>query len=170
MGLYALDHFGLDHLLIIPVSGFPCDAALQDRWAMIVAACSADERLLPFLPESESGEVFSSAFLAILKKRFPKSSFAYLPPPCSDPAAASLSLRLSLLDKKVLAVPDSAISPSSAENFSSFLNPAVHEYCRCKRLYDFSSPLSRGPAWVDALFHSLKPRRFAHSSPSHSQR
>ena len=56
-------------------------------------------------------------------------------------------------------VPASFTSRKSLEN----LDPSVLEYCICKGLYGCPRRIEHIDAWIDRLFASLKPRRFAHS-------
>ncbi len=43
------------------------------------------------------------------------------------------------------------------------LDPSVLEYCTCKGLYGYPRRLDQIDPWIDRLFDSLKPGRFAHS-------
>ena len=68
-------------------------------------------------------------------------------------------------------VPMTPVSVSSTEirnALSDGLIPVelpypVREYCRCKGLYGFPGKLEHADLWIDRLFSSLKPGRFAHS-------
>lgn len=68
-------------------------------------------------------------------------------------------------------IPMKPISVSSTEIRSALSSGAipdhlaypVREYCRCKGLYGYPGRLAHIDLWIDTLFDSLKPGRFAHS-------
>ena len=119
-------------LLMLSGDGAPA----EDRWKMLVAACSCDKRLIPSRlcldldTDSSSGKVLKE-----LSKQYP--------------------------DAKMLLQP--SVSDSSGLPSVEDLPVPVQEYCRCKGLYGFAGKLEHIDRWMDLLFTALKPRRFAHS-------
>ena len=82
MGLGVLDAGWLDQLLVIP-SGDPphksCAASAEDRWKMVVSACSADKRLRPDRMELDrSGTIYAVDTLHALQKAYPGAALYYL--------------------------------------------------------------------------------------------
>lgn len=82
MGLGVLDTGCLDRLLVIP-SGDPphksCAASAEDRWKMVVSACSRDKRLCPDRTELDrSGTIYAVDTLHELQKAYPGASLYYL--------------------------------------------------------------------------------------------
>ena len=79
--------------------------------------------------------------------------------------------RLEAMGGKVRVLPAAPVSFSSTELRASLssatdspaLSVAVLEYCTCKGLYGAPVRVAQAGEWVDGLFSSLKPRRFAHS-------
>ena len=65
---------------------------------------------------------------------------------------------------KPLTVSSTAIRAAlSAGILPDALPVPVREYCRCKGLYGYPGRLDRADLWIEQLFSSLKPGRFAHS-------
>ena len=95
--------------------------------------------------------------------------------PCggaADPDAVSQQIsRLAAAGGRFVRIPMEPVSVSSAEIRSLLasgdtppgLDVSVLEYCRCKGLYGAGGRLEHIDDWMDRLFSSLKPRRFAHS-------
>lgn len=90
----------------------------------------------------------------------------------TDPADLSSELkRMKSAGGRFRFVPMTPVSVSSTEirnALSSGLIPdelpyPVREYCRCKGLYGYPGRLAHIDLWIDSLFASLKPGRFAHS-------
>ena len=79
--------------------------------------------------------------------------------------------RLTALGGRFLPVYMKPVSVSSSEIRSAFsagkisceLSVPVREYCRCKGLYGSPGRIHGIDFWIDELFSSLKPGRFAHS-------
>ena len=82
MALDALSQYSLDHVLFIPaadnVTG-PCSASREDRWKMVVTACTQDHRLIPSRMELDRKKVSIAAdTLSALKKEYPKAALFYI--------------------------------------------------------------------------------------------
>ena len=79
--------------------------------------------------------------------------------------------RLASLGGRFITVPMDLLAVSSTEIRSALasggmpehLDVSVLEYCQCKGLYGASGRIDRIDSWIEGLFSSLKPRRFAHS-------
>ena len=79
--------------------------------------------------------------------------------------------RLTSMGGRFRTVPMEPVSVSSTEIRSALasgiipegLPVPVQEYCRCKGLYGMPGKLEGIDLWIDRLFASLKPGRFAHS-------
>jgi nicotinate (nicotinamide) nucleotide adenylyltransferase/putative HD superfamily hydrolase of NAD metabolism len=82
LGLSVLDAGLVDQLLVIPTGDPPhkdCFAGAEDRWKMVVAACSADDRLIPSRTELDRpGSTFAYDTLRSLRLQYPGASFCYL--------------------------------------------------------------------------------------------
>lgn len=77
MAVSAINTCGLDRLLVIP-NGDPAykDSITdrEDRWKMVVTACTQDSRLIPSRMELDrDGPTYTVDTLAALKKQFPKA-------------------------------------------------------------------------------------------------
>ena len=99
-------------------------------------------------------------------------TLAVLPRPGVDRAAlATAAEQLASMGGKVKFLPAEPVSVSSTEIRAALsggavpdgLNAAVREYCACKGLYGAPVRVPQAAGWIDSLFVSLKPRRFAHS-------
>ena len=82
MAASVLDTCGLDSLLMLP-SGDPaykdCVTAKEDRWKMLVMACTQDSRLIPSRLELDrEGPTYTADTLLALKKQRPKADFFYI--------------------------------------------------------------------------------------------
>ena len=82
MALSVLNETKLDRMILMP-SGCPpyksCVTAQEDRWKMVVAACSADPRLIPSRLELDrEGSVYTIDTLSLLKKSHPKAELFYV--------------------------------------------------------------------------------------------
>ncbi len=102
----------------------------------------------------------------------PLCAFAVLPRPgVGKEALADGKERLESMGGKVKMLPAETVSVSSAEiraalskdGDSAGLNAAVREYIACKGLYGVPVRVPQASGWIDLLFASLKPHRFAHS-------
>lgn len=82
MALRALDSAQLNRLLVIPAADDaykPCIAGQEDRWKMVVAACSQDPRLVPSRLEMDrNGTAYTVDTLLALRKEYPKADLLYL--------------------------------------------------------------------------------------------
>ena len=125
LGLGVLDAGYVDQLLVVP-SGDPphksCAAPAEDRWKMLVAACSCDKRLQPSRLELDRpGPSLAVDTLRTLKAQFPGAELFYL---IGSDALASLGrwVRpeevLSLCVFLVCLRVQDADSPSAAEEIS----------------------------------------------------
>ncbi|MBO4291633.1 MAG: bis(5'-nucleosyl)-tetraphosphatase (symmetrical) YqeK [Lachnospiraceae bacterium] len=78
----ALNQYSLDHLLVIPSAddvSKPCIASGEDRWKMVVTACTQDRRLIPSRMELDQKKApFAADTLAALKKEYPKAALFYI--------------------------------------------------------------------------------------------
>ncbi len=90
----------------------------------------------------------------------------------SEPSEFSAELkRLRSKSGRFRIVPMKPVSVSSTEIRSALssgvipdqLPYPVREYCRCKGLYRYPGRIAHIDLWIDNLFASLKPGRFAHS-------
>ena len=73
--LSVLDAAYVDHLLVVPC-GTPghksCIAPAEDRWKMLVAACSKDKRLVPSRLELDRpGTTYAVDTLKAVRKEYP---------------------------------------------------------------------------------------------------
>ena len=82
MAQAAMEHFRLSHMLFIPVGTDAyktCIASGEDRWKMVVSACTQDIRLIPSRAALDlSGPTYTVDILLLLKKEHPKAEFFYL--------------------------------------------------------------------------------------------
>ena len=82
MALSVLRSVSLDQLLIMPTGDPPykqCRAPREDRWKMLVAACSVDERLIPTRLEMDRGFlVYTVDTLLILRQKYPTADLFYI--------------------------------------------------------------------------------------------
>ena len=82
MGICALDTGAADEILVVPAGDPPyktCAAGPEDRWKMVVAACTCDKRLIPSRIEIDrSGSSYTADTLKLLKKKFPKDELYYV--------------------------------------------------------------------------------------------
>ena len=204
MACGVMDTGLLDLLLVLPAGDPPykrCVAGAEDRWKMVVAACSADQRLTPSRLEIDrSGKSFSADTLKTLRNEYPEAELYYiigtdafmnlrcwhqfkalLPLcrflvcprlPAMDKQALDREIRyLSSLGAKVDFIPVTPVPVSSSEIRASLaegilpssLDCSIQEYCSCKGLYGLPGKLDHIDLWIEKLFASLKPARFAHS-------
>lgn len=76
----------------------------------------------------------------------------------------SLGARLETVKMSPVSISSSAIRDDLRNGkIPKGLTPAVLEYCRCRGLYGWPLEIEEAPAWLDRLFETLNPRRFAHS-------
>ena len=204
MGLSVLDAGYVDQLLVMP-SGDPphksCASAAEDRWKMVVSACSCDKRLVPSRLElDQEGSIYTFDTLTLMRKEYPKADLYYIIgadtlmqlhtwrrfpevlslctflvcPRRDIPEDTVLSGEISRLTSaggKFITVPMELLPVSSTEIRSALasgsepehLDISVLEYCQCKGLYGAPGRLDHIGPWIDGLFSSLKPKRFAHS-------
>ena len=82
MALSVLDAVKLDQMLIMPSGNPPyksCAAPQEDRWKMVVMACSRDPRLIPSRLELDrSGSVYTIDTLLALREAHPKAELFYV--------------------------------------------------------------------------------------------
>ena len=82
MAQCALDSVHLDQMLILPSGNPPykaCSTDQEDRWKMVVMACSRDSRLQPSRLELDrEGDIYTIDTLVALKKEHPKAELFYL--------------------------------------------------------------------------------------------
>ena len=200
----VLDHDYVDQLYMIPTGNPPhksCLADPEDRWRMLVSACSCDERLLPSRTELDrNGTVYAVDTLRQFKQDHPKAKLFYiigtdalmnlhkwyhleevlslctflvLPRNNSRNSSiwdaeiqklAGLGGRFRVLPFEFLPVSSSEIrSLFAAGSVPDSLDIPVLEYCLCKGLYGSTGLPEFCGEWINKLFSSLKPGRFAHS-------
>lgn len=80
LGILNADY--VDRLLVIP-SGRPgyksCSASAEDRWKMLVAACSCDKRLVPSRLELDrDGTTYAVDTLLAVRKEYPDAKLFYI--------------------------------------------------------------------------------------------
>ena len=82
MALSVLEEKKLDRLLVIPAgkSAYkPCVARMEDRWKMLVSACSRDERLIPSRLEMDRGAAgYTVDTLLAVRKAYPRADLFYI--------------------------------------------------------------------------------------------
>ena len=82
MALRVLEAVHLDQMLIMPSGNPPyksCSTQPEDRWKMVVAACSRDARLIPSRLEMDrSGSVYTIDTLLVLRREYPKAELFYV--------------------------------------------------------------------------------------------
>ncbi len=82
MALSALDTCHLDRVLVIPtgVSSYKSSIApAEDRWKMIVMACTQDTRLIPSRLEMDrAGTGYTVDTLLTLRRQYPKAEFYFI--------------------------------------------------------------------------------------------
>lgn len=82
MGLSVLNAGLLDQLLVMPTGNPPyktCSASAEDRWKMVVSACSGDHRLIPSRLEIDQADpVFTIDTLLKLREIYPKAELYYI--------------------------------------------------------------------------------------------
>ena len=143
--LHAIETDHLDQVLCVlsPFPGYrPCIADSEDRWRMLVTACSIDERLVPF--RAEQAGLGLADILPALRRIHSKSRLIPIPDPVSVPVEWLHQSFARGLAPKEISVP-------------------VLEYVTCQGLYDSRIRVPESRCWIGPLFSSLKPRRFAHS-------
>ena len=154
-----LDAGEADRLLVLPVPADdvrPCAADAEDRWKMLVAACSRDKRLVPCRLFLDRKSDSPAGILAALEKEYPGSRL------CGVSENGSLQKPVFRLFGGEIPA-GSLMETLSSGNAETGLGIPVLEYCRCKGLYGARGRLENIDAWTDGLFAALKPRRFAHS-------
>ncbi|MBR6442954.1 MAG: bis(5'-nucleosyl)-tetraphosphatase (symmetrical) YqeK [Clostridia bacterium] len=157
--LKVLDAGEADQLLILPVRscpGQPCVADAEDRWKMLVAACSRDKRLIPCRLALDREPADGAALIAVLKKAYPAAKLYGIS------EAGTLVKPEFRLCAPELSAADLSRELASGKD-GSVLDIPVLEYCRCKGLYGVPGRLENIDRWISSLFDTLKPRRFAHS-------
>ena len=157
--LDVLDTGDPDQLLVLPVrscAGPACTADAEDRWKMLVSACSRNKRLVPCRLLLDREDDDPVRVIHSLKKAYPS---AKLYSAGSDGTLSKPEYRLCGGE-----IPSSVLSSRlAAGEGESDLSIDVLEYCRCKGLYRAPGRLDHIDGWMDRLFSALKPRRFAHS-------
>ena len=138
----ALDSGSLDQVLVFPLDVPGMSSDPEDRWKMLVAACCSDPHLIPVRPSSVAGH---TDVLSLLRSQYPDARLSMLPQEQVD--RLSDAVRRDLVSGTL---PDGMSIP-------------VLEYIRAKGLYGVPSRIPASGIWLDRLFASLKPRRFAHS-------
>ena len=154
----VLDAAETDRVLMVQLdrpsarAGF---ASFEDRRKMTVAACSCDERLLPLFPESVPRNALPSGmddWLRSLKKEHAGADLFVISAP-NTPARMPELLSSHIRDSETLV----------GETDAFRLPVPVMEYCSVKGLYGLPERVPEAASWLDMLFPSMKPRRFAHS-------
>jgi len=76
----------------------------------------------------------------------------------------NLGARIRLIDVEPVPVSSTRIREALSLGLPTpELNPAVQEFCACKGLYGAPGQLERADLWLDRLFQTLNPHRFAHT-------
>ena len=204
MALSALEAARLNRLYIIPAgdAGYkPCIVSGEDRWKMVVAACSQDGRLLPSRQELDSPvPSFTVDTLLALRKKHPRAELFVLLgtdglmklhgwrrleevlPLCSFlvcPRVGDTRLQAYLREKarltgmgaRIFMITMRPVSVSSTEVRDRLAHdsPApnlygpVREFCALLGLYGMPVREERARPWIERLFASVTPHRFAHS-------
>ena len=82
MAVQALENAKLDRVLVIPAADDaykPCVAGREDRWKMVVTACSQDSRLIPSRLEMDrDGTAYTVDTLLALRKEIPRADLFYI--------------------------------------------------------------------------------------------
>ncbi len=82
MALSALDSCHLDRVLVIPTGHTSYKSSIapaEDRWKMIVMACTQDTRLVPSRLEIDrAGTAYTVDTLHTLRRQFPKAEFFFI--------------------------------------------------------------------------------------------
>ncbi len=82
MALSVLDSVRLDQLWIMPSGNPPyktCHSEPEDRWKMVVMACSQDSRLIPCRLELDrDGSVYTVDTLHMIQKQHPRAELFYV--------------------------------------------------------------------------------------------
>ena len=72
----------VDKVLVVPTGNPPyksCDSSPEDRWKMVVAACSGNAQLIPSRLEIDrSGPVYSIDTIREFRKQYPKAELFYI--------------------------------------------------------------------------------------------
>lgn len=155
----VLDSGEPDQLLVLPVPAYPglsCAADAEDRWKMLVAACSRDKRLVPCRLALDRADLDGGELVNALKKAYPDAKLYGV---SDDGSLAKPEFRCFPSDLSAGVLSD-ALAAGKGEGL---LDIPVLEYCRCKGLYGAPGRLDHIDEWMDRLFAALKPRRFAHS-------
>ena len=135
----------LDQVICVlsPFPGYrPCIAEAEDRWRMLVTACAGDDRLVPL--RAEQAGMGLADILPALRRIHAESRLIPIPDPVSvSPESIHLAFSRGL-------EPDDVDLP-------------VREYITCQGLYGSHVRVPEARDWLEKLFPSLKPHRFAHS-------
>lgn len=82
MATAVLDSCKLDQLFVVPANDDaykPCEVSKEDRWKMVVAACTQDERLIPSrLEMDQDGPAYSVDTLLTLKTTHPRADLFFI--------------------------------------------------------------------------------------------
>ena len=203
MALHVMDAVHLDQMLIMPSGNPPyksCSTFPEDRWKMVVAACSRDQRLIPSRLEMDrSGNVYTIDTLLSIRQDHPKAELFYvigadaamklrywhriaelLPlvtflvcprgSACSDSLQEEI-IRLQESGASIRVIPMPLVDISSTCLRASLrrgdptplLDGFIREFCAVKGLYGMTKRIVSSDFWLDRLFSSLTPKRFAHS-------
>ena len=157
--LKVLDAGEADQLLVLPVRsypGTPCAADAEDRWKMLVAACSRDKRLIPCRLALDRDPADGTALVSALKKAYPAAKLYGI---SEAGALVKPEFRLCNPELSVDSLSGALVSGADA----SILDIPVLEYCRCKGLYSAPGRMENIDRWIAQMFAALKPRRFDQS-------
>lgn len=139
--LSVLDGGEADQVFLVPFTPVPdaCRCGPEDRWKMVVAACSGDRRLVPSRAALEHpGKMTKKEVSRLFREEAPKADSLIIMEP--DPACG---------------FPD-CLTPS-------FLDVSTVEYIGAKGLYRQTRRIEHADSWLDSLFAALNPHRFAHT-------
>lgn len=204
MALSALEACRLNLLYILPAGDEafkPCIAGSEDRWKMVVTACTQDGRLNPSRFEMDQpSPSYTVDTLLALKKKHPKAELFYILgtdgvmklhrwPRLQDvfslctflvcPRSGDTFLedflsekdrlsaagaRFSFIKMRPVPISSTEVRDNLAQGLPTpNLFSPVREYCALKGLYGMACREKRAAEWIDRLFASQSPHRFAHS-------
>lgn len=146
--LSAVRSLNLSLVLMVLLPGFARESA-ENRWRMLVAACSVDKRMIPVCTEKEN----PSDSMEYFRNLYPDDDLIILHGGIAPSAVHMEELTAAevRLGSRNVCTPYFGISLP------------VYEYVMASGLYGISPRISCAPVWLEKLFSALKPHRFAHS-------
>ena len=203
MAVSTLDTCRLDKLYVVPSGDTAyksCVVGKEDRWKMVVTACTQDPRLIPSRHEIDLDPSYTVDTLLSLKKAHPKADLFYILgadgvmklhrwnrmeealqlctflvcPRSTDvllqdfyaekDRLTAMGGRFSMIRMQPVPISSTEVRDHLAAGLSTpNLYVPVREFCAAKGLYGMPKRVERADEWIDQLFVSMNPRRFAHS-------